>query len=425
MTPADRAPAIPEVPPFHGEWSGSNSPLACSSPVEAGVHWTSAGRRIALTGSAAAGLESVAAGQVRLVAGALGFPGAALEPITLVATPSEAHRVFRGGGDGSVERWFTALDHPVAFRELDVPDSVAVEQTWYIRAPGWALVTAIASDRQVAMVAADAGGPTIVLAVDGGRLDAAEAEPGAAALHLTGTGRVRFMCIIGADGVELERALQAVARRGFTGLRSQRIQHARLLREYASGLATPSERLDAAFEWAKVRADEMVRASGSPAAAEALLAVGWRDGSRELLKAAHGAAMQASPLADLRSVSAEQAADLPADQLLRWTIMVLWGVEPDAPRRAVSLAPRLPSGWTRMALSRLRVGPSAIDCELRTRGGRLTARVRRAGGPPLTVTLAPAGVSGRSVSVDGIELAGGRARFEAIGEHEVVFEATA
>lgn len=77
-----------------------------------------------------------------------------------------------------------------------------------------------------------------------------------------------------------------------------------------------------------------------------------------------------------------------------------------------------------MALSRIRIGPSAIDCEVRARAGQLSARVRRAGGPPLTVTLAPAGIAARTISVDGVALGGGRARFEAVGEHEVVFERT-
>lgn len=447
MTPADRAPAIPEVPPFHGEWSGSNSPLANSSPVEAGVHWTSAGRRIALTGSALAGLEAATSGPVRLESGALVFQaGPALEPVGLLATPSEVRRVFRGAAGRCEERWFAALDHAVAFRELDVPDTVSFEQSWQIRAIDSTLAAAIDPGGRVAIVAADAAGPRILLALDGGRLDSVEAEPGAVALRLIGSGRVRLMLIAGADGADFERTLRAVARRGFTGLRSQRMQHQRLLREYPSGLATPSERLDTAFEWAKVRADEMVRSSQNVAAAEALLAVGSRDGARELLKAgcpalaapwmawtgetmpgdgAAGAAGAAWPAPGRSPRSPEEAADLPPELLLRWVTAVLWGVAADAPSGAVSLAPRMPAGWTRMALSRIRIGPSTIDCEVRARGGGLIARVRRAGGPPLTVTLAPAGIVAQGISVDGVELAGGRARFEAIGEHEVVFEATA
>jgi hypothetical protein len=253
------------------------------------------------------------------------------------------------------------------------------------------------------------------------------------------------MVVAGADGDDLERGLQVIARRGFTGLRAQRLQHERLLREYGSGLLTPSQRLDTAFEWAKVGADEMVRAGRSVAAAEALLAVGSRDGARELLKAgcpplaaawsawtgeqAPGPDGVASPagsagrsvMAADRLESADRAVDLPPDLLLRWVTGSLWGIVPNAPGGAVSLAPRLPPGWTRMALSRIRVGGSAIDCVIRARDDGLIARVRRASGPPLTVTLVAPGIAAQGINIDGIELAGGRARFDAVGEHEVNF----
>jgi len=336
----------------------------------------------------------------------------------------------------------------VAFRELDVPDSVAFEQTWNVRAAGSPLASAIDPAGRVAIVAAQAAGPTMLLALDNGRIESAEAEPGAAALRVSGRGRVRLMVVAGVDGADLERGLQAVARRGFTGLRAQRLQHERLLRDYGSGLSTPSERLDIAFEWARVRADEMVRAGRSVAAAEALLAVGSRDGARDLLRAgcpALAAAWTAwtgeqapgPDVADSLAPSApsgpslppagpalespDRAVDLAPDLLLRWVTGSLWGIVADAPGGAVSLAPRLPPGWTRMALSRIRVGGSAIDCVLRAREGGLTARVRRASGPPLTVTLVAPGITTPGISVDGIELAGGRARFDAVGEHEVIF----
>lgn len=449
MTPAARAPAIPEVPPFHGEWSGPNSPLANSSPVEAGVHWTSAGRGITLTGSAVAGLEAATSGPVRLESGALLLRGGfALEPVGLLATPSEVRRAFRGPDGRREERWFAALDHPVAFRDLDLPDTVAFEQSWQFRVVGSTLATAVGATGRAAIVAADpasTSGPRVLVAVDGGRLDSAAAEPGTAALRLTGSGPVRLMLITGADAADLQRTLEAVARRGFTGLRSQRMQHERLLREYASGLSTPAERLDTAFEWAKVRADETVRSTRSVAEAEALLAVGWRDAARELLKAgcralaaswvawtgeavpeagALAAAAPVVPAPGPAAASPDHAADLPPALLLRWVTESLWGIAADAPSGSVSLAPQLPPGWTRMALSRIRIGPSAIDCEVRARAGQLSARVRRAGGPPLTVTLAPAGIAARTISVDGVALGGGRARFEAVGEHEVVFERT-
>ena len=444
MTPAQRAGAIPAVPPFHDEWSDANSPLEHSSQAEAGVHWTSAGRRVELTGSAVGGLETAICGPLRLESGPLLISaGIPLQPAGLHATPSEVRRAFRGAEHRSVERWFAALNDGVAFRQLDLPGTVAFEQTWTARAAGRTFVTAIDPNGQVALITSDESGARMLLALDAGRLESAVTEPGAAALRVSARGSLRLMVVTGADADDLDRSLQVVARRGFTGLRSQRVQHERLLREYGSGLSTPFDRLDTAFEWAKVRADETVRATGSVAAAEALLTVGLRDGARELVKGGCRAVQAAwshwtgeqmiapeapPPLPSAASPAREspdRAADLAPDRLLRWVTGSLWGLVADAPRGAVALAPRLPEGWTHMALSRIRVGRSAIDCVARARGDGLTVRVRRASGPPLTLTVAAPGVPSERITVDGIELGGGRARFEAVGEHEVGFGSAA
>jgi hypothetical protein len=276
----------PELPPFHGDWSGPNSPLVNSSSVEAGVHWTSAGRRLTLTGSASAGLEEAASGPVRLLSEPLLVTaGASLQPAGLLATPSDVRRIFRSGPERVEERWATALELPVAFWELDVPDTVAFEQTWRIAAAGCILATAIDSARRAALVAAGDDGPRVVLALDGGRLDPAESVPGGAALRIAGSGRVRLMLVAAAGEADLARTLDLVARKGFAGLRAQRLQHERILREYAAALSSPLPSLDSRFEWAKVLVDEQVRLTRSVAQAEALLAVGLRDGARDLLKA--------------------------------------------------------------------------------------------------------------------------------------------
>jgi hypothetical protein len=411
--------------------------------VVAGVQGTSAGRRLTLTGSASAGLEEAASGLVRVLFEPLVVTaGTSLEPVTLIATPSEVRRIFRGDADRAEERWATALELPVAFRELDVPDTLAIEQTWRIAAGGQTLATTIDPARRSAVVAAGEDGPRIVVELDGGRLDPAESEGGEAALRMAGSGRTRLMLVIASGDEDLARTLELVARKGVAGLRAQRVQHERLLREYAAALSTPAPLLDSRFEWAKVLVDEEVRRTRSAAQAEALLSVGVRDAARELLNAGigalagpwrawtgeagshHGADAGAppQPAADSPLGTPEAAATLPPAELLGWVVRTLWGIVPDAPGGAVSLAPQLPSGWTRMGLRRIRVGSSAIDCDMRRRAGRLAVRVRRASGPPLIVTLAPRGIASGGISLDGIELAGGRARFEAAGEHEAVFE---
>ena len=442
MRPDDRALLISGLP-LHGEWSRPDSPLAKFCPVAAGVQWTSAARRITLTGSASAGLERVESGVVCLSSGPVVFAvPRGLEPDRLLVTPSEVHRIFRGDSERFAERWIAALELPVAFWELDVSDALAFAKPWRIAAAGRTLTTTIDAGGRVAIAAAGDNGPRVVFALEGCRLEPGPAEPGVAALSVTGSERGRLLIVVAADDADLERTLQAVARRGFAGLRAQRVQHERLLRDYGAALSTPLSRLDSQFEWAKALADEQVRSRQSVAAAEALLAVGLRDGARELLKAGYGAlagtwtawtgdgasgvgvadAAQTAPASGPPADAPDAAAELPPERLLRWVTTALWGIVADAPGQAVSLAPRLPAAWTRMALARIRVGSSAIDCDLRARGGGLIVRVRRASGPPLTVTLAPAGIAARGISVDGIELAGGRARFEALGEHEVVFE---
>jgi hypothetical protein len=442
VRPDDRALLIAGLP-THGEWSRPNSPLAKFCPGAAGVHWTSAARRITLTGSASTGLETAESGAVRLSSDAVVFAAPQPpEPDRLLVSPSEVQRIFRGDSERLVERWIAALEVPVAFWELDASDTLAFAKCWRIAAGGRAATTTIDPDGRVAIAAAGDSGPRVVFVVDGGRLMPGPAGPGPAAISVTGSGRVRLMIVIAAGDADLDRTLQVVARRGFTGLHAQRLQHERLLRDYGAALSTPLARLDSQFEWAKALSDEEVRARQSVAAAEALLGVGLRDGARELLKAGCEALAQAwsawvgdaglagavagpAPLTPVFGPAADApdaAAELAPDRLLRWVTTTLWGIVADAPGQAVSLAPRLPAGWTRMALARIRVGRSAIDCDLRVRAPTLIVRVRRASGPPLTVTLAPAGVATGGISVDGIELAGGRARFEAIGEHEAVFE---
>jgi hypothetical protein len=99
----------------------------------------------------------------------------------------------------------------------------------------------------------------------------------------------------------------------------------------------------------------------------------------------------------------------------------LWGLEPDAPDAALSLAPILPAGWTGYALRRLRVGRSLLDLELRRRPGAIVVRTAHLFGPRLVLTVDLRGVGVETTEVDDVALAGGRARFEAHARHEVRF----
>jgi hypothetical protein len=102
-------------------------------------------------------------------------------------------------------------------------------------------------------------------------------------------------------------------------------------------------------------------------------------------------------------------------------IQGLWGVEPDAMAGAVGVTPWLPPDWADMALERLRIGRTSLTLDARRRPGGLVVRVRRTYGPRLHLRLGRAGAVPAAVTVDGTALGGAVARFDAEGEHEVVF----
>src|SRR5690606_13654437 len=99
----------------------------------------------------------------------------------------------------------------------------------------------------------------------------------------------------------------------------------------------------------------------------------------------------------------------------------LWGVVPDAMAGTVRVAPWLPPGWDAMALERLRVGRTSLTLEARRRPGALVVRVRRTYGPRIHLALGRAGAPTGALTVDDVALGGAVARFDAEGEHEVIF----
>jgi hypothetical protein len=108
----------------------------------------------------------------------------------------------------------------------------------------------------------------------------------------------------------------------------------------------------------------------------------------------------------------------------------LLGVEPDAARGRLTVAPRLPASWDGMLVEGLRCGGTTFDLRLRRRRGELTLGIRRTMGAPLRVTLAPwVPEAPTTVTLDDQEMRpslqtwgdGVRvsASFEATGEHEL------
>ena len=397
--------------PLDGRWTDGPSPLTLSIAGAPEVVWTSAGRRMALAISALAGLAHAASdGRPFLGAASVTINGVDPAARVLDVTPVDARRRLTGTATGE-ERWMTALELPLAFWELAAPTAatVVLQASLTPGRPGGSCALGSGRTDRTATLVGDCG-RQLVIAADAGALELDATEDRAAMrMTLVASGRVRLALIAARDDADLQRTLDLARRRGFAGLRAQRIQHERLVREYGTSLTTPLPALDTAFEWAKLRADEGLRAAGQVDAANDVLAAAWRGDvgppDLEALLAAPGTVAIASPA-----------------RLLRGVLCDLWGIEHDAPGGGLVLAPRLPAGWPRMALSRLRIGGSVVDCQLQRRPGRMVLRVRCRSGSPLPLTAGLPGVDVASVGVDGIALGGSRARFELASEHEVVFD---
>ena len=385
----------PQAAPLAGLWAPTDFPLSITFPATAGVHWTSAGRRMALVVSATGGLEHAASeGQALIEASELSVGARTLEAGPLLVTPVDVRRDL---ADGVAERWMTALELPLFLWELEAEAGATVGIEARL-ASGW--FGTGGSDDGVSW------GPSVRLADAGGRMAlmmcegvgaALRSVSSAAAVRVSGKaiGRLRLAVVLAEDAADLDRSLQLLTRRGFAGLRAQRAQHARLLHDYGPSLSTPLPALDEAFEWAGIRADEV------PAAASA---------SAEMPR-----------LDAILRAPGELALSDPAG-LIRGVLEELWGAATDAERAVLRLAPRLPEGWQRMALSRLRVGGATVDCGLSRRAGQATVRLRRRTGPAVTVTLELPGLTTTGILMDGVSLGGSAARFEAVGEHEIVFD---
>lgn len=117
---------------------------------------------------------------------------------------------------------------------------------------------------------------------------------------------------------------------------------------------------------------------------------------------------------------AKPGAEHDAGEELRAVIEVLWGIDPDAPNGAIRLRPRLPAGWSRVGLSRLRIGRTVLELRFRRRNAVTQLALRKVMGPAITVDCELPGVPVDAAELDGVALGSGRARFEATGEHELI-----
>ncbi len=362
--------------------------------------WSLSGRRISIEAGIGDGVARIASRTGAMSLGVTRADGnsvmehraARVMPDQCVVESSVARGVV-------VERWVAALELPVAAWEIAAPPGCAIRADVIARTAAdnqqSVMEWAVSEDRESAALLDGASSASIratggeIRAICGGKLRI-DAAPGT-------SDAMRVLFALSENAADLARTIDLVQRRGLPGLLSQRAQHARLLADYGVAIETPEPGIAAAFEWAKVDGDV---ATGIPAA-------DVPGDSRAALDLLRRAAQGPMPSAASDVLGAGLA---------------LWGVTPDAAGAGVTVRPWLPPEWPAMALRRLRTGPTAIDCEIRRRPGRIVTRIARVSGPPLVVTVQPRDAAIASITVDDVALGGARARFVAERRHEVIFD---
>lgn len=379
-------------------------------------------------------------------------------------------------------RWLVAHELPAAVaaftgdHEVELEWLVDLARGVPVAGPGRAELRGNVSDDGTCALVVAEDGAAACFEVSSGRL---RLEPAGATLRVRCSGPERVgLSVIGAEGPDdLHRTLRLLERDGWLGALAKGEAHEARLLATALTLDVPDGRLRDAVRASLVGADRRITELGefgrlptddadgyvstlarACAAAEALLAFGSRAAARDLLRAAatreerlgglpdrvfgsgyaerlDGAGTRAlahlarryrawtgglpDGAARLLAHEASDSADLTDPALT--ALADLWQVEPDAPNEAVALSPRLPDGWRRTGLARLRVGATTLDAECRLRPSGLVVRLRRISGASLTARVGQRQAKEASLAVDEVALGGAEAIFVLEGEHDVEF----
>jgi hypothetical protein len=248
-----------------GEWPDSPTSLALDLPAESAEPWTLAGRRGFLAGTERNGLREIWLHPFRVLGQAtLTVAGAVPAATRLRVTPDQVDRHSEVAGSPVLERWTIGLEYPAVYWQVEPGDGRAVLLEWTadLRRT-WPYPAGCLGDLQLSVAPggrqATLGGVgdpfRVVIDVEGGTLEAAPADGAAVRISVRAVGPCRVRFLGAADDADRERSRQFLERRGFAGVRAQRVEHARELAVYASSLAFPEPGLGEAFEWAKVRMD--------------------------------------------------------------------------------------------------------------------------------------------------------------------------
>lgn len=242
---------VPALPPLDEDWPAIPWPQA-EHAVEG---WRQSGRRAWLSGGAGPGLSE-----------------AWIHPFSILRDPVVSEGGRRPSAEGALtERWVAALEHPIVYWEIEGPAESPLSVEWtsdlrrawpYPAGGGGDLELSIAPGGRRAVLRAVGDPFELIIDAEGGTLEAVPTEQAAVRFALRGTGRCRLRFTGAADGGDLERSREVLARRGLPGLLKQRGEHTRELATYATSIETPEPALDEAFEWAKRRLDGGL--AGSP-----------------------------------------------------------------------------------------------------------------------------------------------------------------
>lgn len=292
-------------------WPGTSLPLLDLTPASA---WMHAGRRMLVSARPAGGYRDVWAPPFRVMRDATVRGGIPCAPGHLAA--DEVAGGLAIGGHRLLERWVAAADVPLVVWDIGGPEGIELVAEWEVDLRrSWPYPEGAYGDLDVAsssdglsLRTASAGGPRVMFAVRGGRLEAV-AVPGRAAVQIScrAVTPLRIVAVAGVDPPELERAVRVLERDGVREVAAARARRAAQLQRYGTAFEAPDELLARGFDWARQRGDEALigvpgvgrsmltacpRAPvdawcfGTRActAAAALLVAGARDPARELLK---------------------------------------------------------------------------------------------------------------------------------------------
>lgn len=387
-----------------------------------------------------------------------------------------------GPAGGAEERRFLALEEPCFVWQH--AGSGTVRAGFTLRLRGTDAHFERSQDGTALWLTGEAHAAELLIACRGGTLELIEAE--GLRLAVEGSGPVRLIFVAADDEGDRERTLRALARKGFAGLRTQRQQHRTRLDGIGTRLTTPDPVQNAAFDALAPALDaRLIELAGGRRTfpdllsdGVPLLALGHREPVRDVLRApfdtpaalrllaayaqwagdddflrkqwprAAAALRDSGRSAEERRAATDLAAvaDAMGDHatlgvidgilaggsadvagtpsLLPAGLARLWGVEPAALDRAVTLAPALPAEWREMTLGRLRIGATTFDARVSRRPGGVGVKLRVTHGPVLLVRLVPVlPFLPTGVLLGAEQLPGPMVRFELAGETEATWVA--